>query len=281
MKFTPKALTPYISARHYFGSEQRRHRENARLSLVQLADIVNFSKSTLARIETAELMPPPELPGALDLAFGVEKHFYGLYQLAKREAHPDQYRRYMDFESQAKVIEDFAITVVPGLLQTEAYARAFFGLAPDLTTEQAETRVQARLARQERLRSTAPPRYAAILDEAMLRRPIGGPEVMHEQLDALLAQTDTRHTMIQVLPFDHGGYPLMEGPLKLLRLPDGRSFAYEEGRKSGHLLEDAEEVDRRRALYDSLRAYALSPKDSAALIRTLRERYESCEPASS
>ncbi|MGW7576660.1 helix-turn-helix domain-containing protein [Streptomyces sp. NPDC054765] len=280
MKFTPKALTPYISARHYFGSEQRRHRENAKLSLLQLADIVNFSKSTLARVETAELMPPPELPGALDLAFGVETYFYGLFQLAKREAHPDQYRRYMDFESQAKVIEDFATNVVPGLLQTEAYACAFFGLAPDITAEQAETRVQARLGRQERFRSAEPPRYTAILDEAMLRRPIGGPEVMREQLDVLLARVDTRHTMIQVLPFDHGGYALMEGPLTLLRQADGGSVAYEEGRKTACLLEDLEEVEQRRAAYDALRAHALSPKDSAALIRTYRERYESCEPAS-
>lgn len=101
MTFRPQALTPYLSARHYFGAEQRRHREVAGLSLVQLAGIVNSSKSTLARIETAELMPPPDLPDRLDAAFGSDRHFHGLYQLAKREAHPDQYRRFMDSEAQA------------------------------------------------------------------------------------------------------------------------------------------------------------------------------------
>lgn len=79
MKFKPQTLTPYLSARHYFRSEQRRHRERAGLSLVQLADILNSNKSTLARVETAELMPPPDLPARLDAAFGTGEHFHDLY----------------------------------------------------------------------------------------------------------------------------------------------------------------------------------------------------------
>ncbi|MFB6601090.1 Scr1 family TA system antitoxin-like transcriptional regulator [Streptomyces noursei] len=280
MRYAPKTLTPYVSARHYFGSEQRRHREVAKLSLVQLADIVNSSKSNLARVETAELMPPPELPSALDAAFGTERYFFGLYQLAKKEGHPDQYRRYMECESLATVMEDFATNVVPGMLQTEGYARAFFSLAPGTTPERVEERVQARLGRQERLYSPEPLRYCAILDEAILHRPVGGRVVMQDQLAVLLGQADTSRTMIQVLPFIHGGHALMEGPLTLLRLPGGRSMVYEEGRKSGRLLEVEEEVEQRRATYDALRAYALSPRDSAALIQHLMERYEPCAPAS-
>ncbi|GAA2664701.1 helix-turn-helix transcriptional regulator [Streptomyces lunalinharesii] len=280
MKYAPKILTPYVSARHYFGSEQRRHREVAKLSLVQLADIVNSSKSNLARVETAELMPPPELPAALDAAFGTGEHFHGLYQLARKEIHPDQFRRYMDFESGADVIEDFATNVVPGLLQTKAYAQAFFSCAPGVTPELVEERVQARLSRQDRLWSAEPPRYSAILDEAILHRPVGGHQVMHGQLSTLLALVDTPHTMIQILPFAHGGYALMEGPLKLLTLADGRQVAYEEGRMSGDLLEVRADVAQRRATYDSLRAYALPPRDSASLIRNLMERYEQCVPAS-
>ncbi|WP_267241154.1 helix-turn-helix domain-containing protein [Streptomyces sp. PR69] len=281
MKFQPQALTPYVSARHYFGSEQRRHRERARLSLVQLAGIVNSSKSALARVETAELMPPPDLPARLDAAFGTDEYFHGLYQLAKREAHPDQYRRYMDFEARAEVMEDVATHVVPGMLQSEAYARAFFGYVPGITPEEIEERVQARLGRQERLRSASAARYWAILDEAVLHRPVGGPAVMHGQLESLLTRIDTPHTKVQVLPFRHGGYALMEGPVTLLRLPGRQVVAYEEGRKSGHLLEDPEEVNQRWALYDALRAYALSPEDSASLIRQVMEGYEPCESESS
>lgn len=279
MKFTPKKLNPYLSARHYFGSEQRRHRELANLSLVQLADIVNFSKSTLGRVETAELLPPPELPAALDAAFGTGKHFHGLYQLARKEAHPDQFRRLMDLEAEAVVIEAFATLIMPGLLQTERYARALLSQPADVTPELVEERVQVRLGRQERLHSAAPPRYWAILDEAILRRAVGGSQAMHEQLAALLPLIDTPTTKIQVLPFAHGGYELMDGPTLLLRLPGGKVVAYDEYRGRGHLMEDPAEVNQRWASYDALRAYALSPRDSADLVRDAMKGYEPCDPA--
>jgi transcriptional regulator with XRE-family HTH domain len=278
MKFQSRSLTPDRSARHFYGGEMRRHREAAQLSLTQLAKVVNSSKSTLARVETAELMPPPDLSEKLDAAFGTDGLFGRLYELAKREAHPDQYRRYMDFEARAKTIEDYSTHVIPGLLQTEAYARAFFSYAPGITPEEVENRVSARLGRQGRLRSDSPPRYWAVLDEAVLRRPVGSPAIMHEQLASLLPLMDTSTTKVQVLPFRHGGHALMEAPLTLLRLPGGQTAAYEEGRGSGHLLEDPEEVEQRWGLYDALRAYALPPEDSAALIRHAMEEYKPCEP---
>lgn len=129
---------PYLSARHHFGCEQRRHREEASLSLVELAGVVNSSRSTLARVETAELMPPPDLPSRLDAAFGTDKHFHGLYQLAGREAHPDQYRRFMDFEDQAEVIENYESQLVPGPLQTEEHARELLSCQEDLAKEEVE-----------------------------------------------------------------------------------------------------------------------------------------------
>lgn len=277
MKFTSKELSPYLSARHYFGSEQRRHRERARLSLVQLADIVNFSKSTLARVETAELMPPPELPSALDAAFGVEEYFHGLFQLAKKEAHPDQYRRFMDFEARAEVIEVYEPQAVPGLLQTREYARASLGCQEDLTKEQVEERVNARMSRQERLHSDSRPYRWAILDEAVLRRPAGSRECMYKQLARLLEQVDTPHSMVQVMPFCLGPYPLMGGALNLLTLPDGSAVAYEEGIEAAHLHEGPEAVKKWRRRYEVLRANALSPAASAELIRNAMEDYKPCD----
>ncbi|MFI9262121.1 Scr1 family TA system antitoxin-like transcriptional regulator [Streptomyces sioyaensis] len=277
MKFTPKELSPYLSARHYFGSEQRRHRERARLSLVQLADIVNFSKSTLARVETAELMPPPELPSALDAAFGVEEYFHGLFQLAKKEAHPDQYRRYMDFEAQAVVIEQYGGQVVPGLLQTRTYAHTFLSRQETLSAEEVEQRVNARMARQERQRSDAPPHRWAILDEAVIRRDLGGETAMYEQLSSLLAQVDTPHCKIQVVPFRLGLHALMGGALTLLTLPDGSTMAYEEGIEAGHLYEAPDIVSKWRRQYEVLRANALSLAESADLIRKAMEDHKPCD----
>ncbi|MFH8406090.1 Scr1 family TA system antitoxin-like transcriptional regulator [Streptomyces sp. NPDC018019] len=275
MKFTGQALTPYVSARHYFGSEQRRHREAAKLSLVQLASVVNSSKSTLARIETAELLAPPDLPPRLDAAFGTDKHFHGLYQLAKREAHPNQYRRYMDLEAQAEVIEQYGAQMLPGLLQTEAYARTALGVQEDLSTEQVEELVNARMSRQQRQHADAPRYRWAILDESLLRRQMGTGECMYEQLASLLKQVDTPESKVQVMPFSAGLHPLLGGALTLLTLPNGSSVAYEEGIEAGHLYEDPVMVKKRRRQYETLRANALPLSTSADLIR---KAMENCRP---
>lgn len=276
MTFKPQTLTPYLSARHYFGAEQRRHREAARLSLLQLADILNSSKSTLARIETAELMPPPDLPDRLDAAFGTDRHFHGLYELAKREAHPDQYRRFMDFEAQAEVIENFGAHVLPGLLQTKEYAEALLSRQEELPPEQVEERVNARLSRQNRLHSAQPPLRWAIIDESVLRRNVGGADCMHKQLARLLEQVDTPDSKVQVLPFSVGPHSLMGGALTLLTLPKGSAMAYEEGIRLGHLYEDRDSVKQWRRQYEALRANSLPPVASAELIRTAMEDYEPC-----
>lgn len=277
MTFKPQQLTPYHSARHYFGAEQRRHREAARLSLVQLAEILNSSKSTLARVETAELMPPPDLPAQLDAAFGTDKHFHGLYELAKREAHPDQYRRFMDFEAHSEVIENFESQVIPGLLQTREYADAQLSLQEELPREKMEELVNARLSRQDRLRSDQSPLYWAILDEAALRRPFGGPACMHKQLARLLERVDTPDSKVQVMPFSAGPYYLMGGALTLLTLTNGSTVAYEEGIEVGHLYEDRESAKQWRRHFEVLRAKALSPAASAELIRQAMEDYTSCD----
>lgn len=276
MTFTPQALTPYLSARHYFGAEQRRHREGAALSLVRLAGIVNSSKSTLARVETAELMPPPDLPDRLDAAFGTDRHFHGLYELAKREAHPDQYRRFMDFEAQAEVIENYEPQVIPGLLQTREYADAQLSLQEELPREKVEELVNARMSRQDRLHSANPPLRWSIIDESVLRRQMGSRECMYKQLALLLEQVDTPDSKVQVMPFSAGPHYLMGGALHLLTLPNNSTVAYEEGIEVGHLYEDRDLAKKWRRRYEVLRAKALPPAASAELIRNAMEDYKPC-----
>ncbi|WP_338714459.1 helix-turn-helix transcriptional regulator [Streptomyces acidiscabies] len=276
MTFLPQALTPFLSARHYFGAEMRKDRELAGLSLVQLAGIVASSKSTLARVETAELMPPPDLPAHLDAAFGTGNKYCDLYELAKREAHPDQYRRFMDFEARAEGIETYDPQVFPGLLQTREYSTAQFRLREELTSEKVEELVNARLSRQDLLRSTNPPLRWAIIDEAVLRRPLGGAECMFNQLARLLEHVDTAESKVQVMPFRAGAYYLMGGALHLLALPNSSTVAYEEGIEVGRLYEDRDSVKKWRRRYEVLRSKALPPEDSAELIQQAMEDYEKC-----
>ncbi|MEU3225761.1 helix-turn-helix transcriptional regulator [Streptomyces sp. NPDC006976] len=273
MTFRPQPLSPFASTRHYFGSELRRHRERAKLSLVQLADIVNSSKSTLARIETAELMPPPDMPSCLDIAFGADQYFTGLYELAKQEIHPDKYKRYMNFEARAEVIEQYGAQALPGLFQTEQYARELLRCQEHLTAEMVDERVTARMSRQERQHSANPPFRWAIVDEAVLRRQVGNRSCMHQQLASLLERVDTPNSKVQVMPFSAGPHSLLGGALTLLTLPDGTSVAYEESIQTGHLYEDPDAVKNWRRRYDVLRANSHSLAESAELIRTAMEDF--------
>ncbi|MFD6329095.1 helix-turn-helix domain-containing protein [Streptomyces niveus] len=268
----PRELTPERSARDLFGSEMRRYREEVDMSLEGLATLVIYAKSSLARFETADTMIPEDLPDRLDEVFGTGGIFRKLYALARKEIHPDQYRRRMDLESRARTVQEYAGQLVPGLVQTEAYARALFEIHdPKATRDEIEKLVVGRMDRQTMLTADPAPDFSAVLDEAVLMRSYGGPAVMRAQLTRLLELTLTPTTMIQVLPFAHGGHALANGSLALLTLENGTQVAYEECISTGTLMEEKTLVRARQRAYDLLRASALSPKDTTAFIRAVRE----------
>lgn len=268
MPFQPGELTPFRSARHFYGAELRRFRTEADMPLAELARKVTASKSQLARIETAESMAARELSAEFDRLFGTDGHFARLYGLARRETHPVQYRAYMELEERAVAIDEYAGHTVPGLLQTEGYARALLRCDPEASEEQVERLVEARVSRQERMHTSDAPYLWAILDESVIRRPIGGATIMREQLCALIPLVDTATMKIQVLPYSHGEHALLGGMLALVQLPgDDPDVAYEEGIDVSRLYEDPREVAKRRRKYDALKAYALSPRESATVIK--------------
>ncbi|TDC74235.1 DUF5753 domain-containing protein [Streptomyces hainanensis] len=266
-------------ARHLFGAEQRRQRQlNGDMSLDALADVVNYSKTQLHGVETAERIPFPPLPGKLDAAFGTDGLFDGLWRVIEREQYPDRYRRFMELAAQATDICEYAGHMVPGLLQTEAYARALLRIgAPEASADDVDEWVATRMSRQDRLSSDVAPYLWTILDEAVLRRPVGGRAVMYEQFAKLQPLVDTARSKIQVLPFTHGEHALLGGSLTLLTLPNRSSVAYLEGIGEGQLIETPAAVRRRHRSYDLLRAYALSPRESAALIERAMEDFNPCE----
>ncbi|WP_189935421.1 helix-turn-helix domain-containing protein [Streptomyces sulfonofaciens] len=269
-----RELTPYRSNRDFYGAEMRRHRTGAEMSFDTLAARIPYSKSQLHRVETAEMLPPPGLSAALDRLFGTDGLFDRLSELVRQsqEIHPEQYRRSMRMEARAQLIEVYSGELVPGLLQTAAYAQALFRVSkPQASDEGIQELVAARLSRQERLRSVSPPRLSVILNEAVVRRPVGGPAVMREQLAAVLDVADTRTTVVQLLPFRNGEHALMGGTLKLMTLDDGTSVAWDESIVTGVLLEDEETVCDCRDKYDLLRTYALPPGETASFIRTVME----------
>jgi len=267
-----KELTPDRSARHMFGAVLRRHRLATDMSLERLSTILNYSKSALARYETAESMIPEELPPKLDGLFETGAVFADLYVLARKEVHPDQFRRFMDAETRARLIQQYTGQLVPGLVQTSAYSRALFECHnPRATAAEIDDLVVARMGRKALLKADPPPDLSLILDEAVLRRSYGGPAVMRQQLQCLIDLTHSATSVLQIIPFDRGGHALAGGSLTLLTLDDSTQLAYEEAVSTGTLIEDSAEVMIRQRAYDLLRAYALSPSDSATFIKSAME----------
>ncbi|GAA0670089.1 helix-turn-helix transcriptional regulator [Streptomyces malaysiensis subsp. malaysiensis] len=278
MTFQPRELFPDRSARDLFGAEIRRHREKADMSLRRLSEVLNYSKSHLARIEAAESLPYDDLPAKLDACFGTDGLFARIYALAKNEPFPGKYRRMIEIEKRAAVIEQYVSVGAPGLLQTPRYAEALMrSVHPHAPNAEIEAMVKARIDRQARLVEPKPPRCWFILDEAVLRRPVGGLDVTCDQLAYLLKQGTQSHVSIQVLPFAVGEHPeMLGGVLKIYTVPGEPQVAYEEGSRSGALIEDQVGVAMRRENYDLLRAMALSPRDSEAMIQTAMEDYTPC-----
>ncbi|MEU1908024.1 helix-turn-helix domain-containing protein [Streptomyces hygroscopicus] len=276
MPFQPRELFPDRSARDLFGAEIRRHREKADMSLRRLSEVLNYSKSHLARIEAAESLPYDDLPAKLDACFGTDGLFARLYALAKNEPFPGKYRRAVEVESRAILIEEYACATIPGLLQTAELARASLRIghrhAPDA---EIDALVKARLDRQARLDQPHPPECWFIVDEAALRRPAGGPEVMRRQMESLLESGTQPYVTLQVLPFSAGHHVEAGNSLVLYTLPDEPMLAYRESSRFGMVIDDNDVVTKLRKNYDLLRAMALSPRDSEAMIRAMLKEWAS------
>lgn len=175
---------------------------------------------------------------------------------------PNWFQSYLGLEAAASMIRTYEVQFVPGLLQTRDYARAVVllghGRAPE---EEIDRRVSLRIARQQLLTRPEPPHFWAVLDEAVLRRPIGGPAVMHAQLDALVAATKLPNVRLQVVPFRAGGHSAAGGAFSILRFPDQDlpDVVYIEQLTSALYLDKRDDVDHYAAAMETLCVEAESP----------------------
>ncbi|MFK4223943.1 Scr1 family TA system antitoxin-like transcriptional regulator [Streptomyces sp. NPDC019890] len=256
-----------------FGSRVRRLRTAAGLTQAELGARTHVVSTRITQIERSSgAKPTLELARALDAALGADNLLVDLWPYVYREAFPDWSRAFMAHSARAVSIGQYAAHVVPGLLQTEEYARAVLRLDALLSSEeQLEERVTARMGRQQRLGSPDRPNLWVVLDEAVLKRPVGGKAVMQGQLARLLEAAAEPHITVQVLPFDQGEHEAMGGSLSVLTLPDSTEVAYTEGADYGQLIEEPADVRRYSVIYDRLRAVALPPLMSLDMIRSVME----------
>ncbi|MGK4580552.1 DUF5753 domain-containing protein [Kitasatospora sp. HPMI-4] len=192
----------------------------------------------------------------------------------KSSALLEGFPEYVERESKAVEVRLFTLGIVPGALQTLAYARAIAAGAVrrgSIAQEQADERVAYLARRQASLRREPPPLIHAVLDESCVRRPVGGPTVMAEQLGALIAFADLPHTVLQIAPLAIGEDRAFDLPVYILTFEDRSLMSYAESAQQGNLERDSGAVLPALTAYYQLQAHALSQADSVALIRQLRE----------
>ncbi|UQA93327.1 helix-turn-helix domain-containing protein [Streptomyces halobius] len=268
-----KEIDPTTSTAALFGTRLRRLRLKAGLTQAALGRLANTHSTRINQVERATgAKPTLTLARALDEALGADDLLVELWPYVYREAFPNWAQAFMEHSERAVIIREFATSVVPGLLQTEDYARAVLSVGRTLKSpEQLEERLASRINRQARLLRPDGPRLWVVLDESVLMRPVGGPVVMRAQLARLLEAADAPRTTLQVLPFSCGAHGAVEASLTLLTLPDGSECAYTENADTGQLIDEPEEVKSFTVTYDQVRALALPPNMSLDMIRSVME----------
>ncbi|WP_314171867.1 helix-turn-helix domain-containing protein [Streptomyces winkii] len=259
------------SARLVLAAETARLRQRSGRSLGDLAAGTAYEPAYLRELESGERLGTPAVFAALDEAYGTGGHLGELWKLARDAVYRERFRRFMDLERRATARDEYAAATVPGLFQTEEYAREQLHTARLGNDQEVEEQAAARLGRQGLITGEAAPRFRAVLDEAVLRRRLRDAAAWRRQLKRLLEIASLPRVTLQVLPFAAGLQHLLGSSLTLLWMPDGRAVAYTEGSWSGELVEETEDVDRLRVSCDVLRDSSLTPARSADFIEQLME----------
>jgi transcriptional regulator with XRE-family HTH domain len=265
-----RELDPGASTLAFFGAELRRHRVAAGLSQDDLGRAINFSGALVGRVEMAERMPSQDFAERCDEALHTGGFFGRFRDLVKREAFPSWFGPFVEYEEKASKICNWENRIVSGLLQTEDYARAVMRAGrPREALEVIERDVAIRMERQAVLARGSPPLLWCVLDEAVLRRPVGGAQTMREQLKRLIEAADSTSVVLQVMPFAVTEHPGADGSLTILEFASGPPVAYSEGWHNERLVESASDVADAVMVFDLIRAAALSRGASLDLMRSI------------
>ncbi|MER8067361.1 helix-turn-helix transcriptional regulator [Streptomyces sp. NPDC094034] len=268
-KATPRTL---------LGRRLRRMRGDSGLSLRALAEQVGYPHSYLGRVELGDQLPSEALAIALDTHFGTSGLFVDLLELAQDTSIPDYGRAVVSSEEQATRIQVFNSSLIPGLLQTEDYAHALIReTGSHDSKEQLSELVETRMRRKRVLSKDNSLLFWAIMDEASLKRPVGGSRCMAEQITSMFEVMRMPHVTVQVLPFTQGEHPLLGGSLSLQTFRNGATIGYVESFASGESVESPKRILRLTQMLDKARSKALPEKESLTLMRTYLGEYENAE----
>lgn len=273
---------PTVRLRRLTG-ELKRLRNAVGLTQEAVSERTGLDESSIYRIERALNKPQKRTVTTLLDLYGVtdEAQRAELLELLKDAAKqnwvstykdylPEQYQTYIGFEEEALSLSNYESLFVPGLLQTEDYARAVIhGVVPAIAGEDVDRRVEVRMRRQEVLNRANPLRLWAVIDEAAIRRQVGGADVMRAQALHLAHAAEAPHITLQVVPYEAGAHPGMPGSFVVMEFPDPSDPAliYTDSMAGDVFLETESDVTRYRGTFQQLTAQALSPADTMKMIQ--------------
>jgi transcriptional regulator with XRE-family HTH domain len=266
-------LCPADSPTALFGFELRRHRKARGWSQIRLSKAVSYSVGTISMIETAKRSPTEEFARYCDEALEAEGALMRLWPMVSHASAPPWFRPWLDVEATAEAIRTWEPLTVPGLLQTEDYARAMLSGEPGVTSEEIEQYVIARMERQSILRRPKPPMLWVVLDEGVLHRPIGSHAVMAAQLARLLEVGQTPRTTIQVLPRSAYSTTGLLGGFAISQAHGTPDTAYVEAASNAQVTDWTESVRTLAFRYEGIRAEALSQRESMKLIEETMQQW--------
>jgi transcriptional regulator with XRE-family HTH domain len=264
--------------RRQLGQELRRLREAAGSTIDQVAERLNCSASKISRIETGQSGVSSREVRDILAAYQVHgEQAEALVEMAREAKQRGWWQlygtvltsAYVGLEAAAAQLRSFEPLVIPGLLQTEEYARAMVLAGwPDMPTEEVEQRIRVRMKRQSLLYQDDPLQLSIILDEAALRRPVGGTEAMRRQLDKLRNAAELPHVTLHVLPLAAGAHGGMDGAFTILLFDEqaNQNLVFAANGAGGLFLEKDEEIERYASIFAGLQSVALSPARSIEMI---------------
>ncbi|MFD6437269.1 Scr1 family TA system antitoxin-like transcriptional regulator [Streptomyces venezuelae] len=255
-----------------FGAVLKSFRKRAGYTQESLAPEIGYSAHFIASVEQGRRFPPPRFVDQCEIAldaFGTLR--LAANQLSRQRGLASWFRQWAQLEREAAALYTYECRLIPGLLQTEAYARTLFvNQLPPLGDEQIEAQLEARVERQLLLTERPNTAYSFILEEHLFLRDMGGHEVTMELIDHVLGLAERRNIELQVMPVVRRTHAGMGGPMQLLETPDNKWLAYAEGQESGQVLSNVKVVSMLQMRYARMRAQALSFDDSVSLLERMR-----------
>lgn len=256
-----------------FGSELQRLRQEADLSQRELAKATLISHQMLGSVERAERAPRKSFAEKADAVLGARGALMRLWP-GGQDGYPHGFKEYVELEQEARGIHDFQTQVVPGFFQTPEYARAVIGASwPPIGGDELDRLLTTRVSRQNMFDRDHPVLIWSVLDEGVLRRPMGSRETMCGQLERLVELAGKPHIRLQVLPFVKGAHAALDGAFTVLDMGDGEQLAYAETPGAGRVTAGAAEVEQCALRFGVLRSLSLSPDESVDFISRYKEAH--------